>query len=440
MFYIVETENQLLELQEKDTEVYCELITSSDVLHPKLSSLIGVYIRPLSGKKGYIIPIDHSDGLNINVQRVRTLLLSYNKVYVKDKKYFFYFIILNNLIDIRLLISNNTYQSINLPDLTSITKNYYYKYSEYKEVNKILPLTKLYEQCENNYEYLKQFFQLPLNDGFKFYNDIVTKVFYLIEQGGLKVVYTPFIELFKPTNPIYNIDNNIVYTYYNLTNTTGRPTNSFNGINFNGIPHKEEYRKSIIPKNDSFIELDFDGYHLRLISDQLNVTLTQEKVHTQIGKIFYNKEELTEEEYQKVKQKNFQSLYGNIPKEYSHILVFQEVQKYIDSLWGQYRERGSVNSPLSLKEFNTNLQDMNPQKLFNYVVQNLETSRNVLILKEVLNYLKDKKSDICLYTYDSILIDFNKKDGENILNDIENIVSEGNKYPVSFKESKNLVL
>ena len=43
---------------------------------------------------------------------------------------------------------------------------------------------------------------------------------------------------------------------------------------------------------------------------------------------------------------------------------------------------------------------MHPQKLMNYVMQSLETSRNILILKEVLRYLKDKKSKIVLYTYD----------------------------------------
>jgi RNA binding exosome subunit len=83
---------------------------------------------------------------------------------------------------------------------------------------------------------------------------------------------------------------------------------------------------------------------------------------------------------------------------------------------------------------------MNPQKLMNYVMQSLETSRNILILKNVLRYLQHKKSKAVLYTYDSILFDFSKEDGKELLTDLEEILSENGKYPVKFKFSKNLVL
>ena len=80
------------------------------------------------------------------------------------------------------------------------------------------------------------------------------------------------------------------------------------------------------------------------------------------------------------------------------------------------------------------------QKLMNYMMQSLETSRNVLILKEVLRYLKDKKTKVALYTYDAILFDFSKEDGKETLQDLEKIMSEDNKYPVKFKFAKDLVL
>jgi len=83
---------------------------------------------------------------------------------------------------------------------------------------------------------------------------------------------------------------------------------------------------------------------------------------------------------------------------------------------------------------------MNPQKLMNYVMQSLETSRNIKILKEVLSYLKDKKTEAVLYTYDSILFDFSKEDGKEVLKTLENILSEQGKYPVSFKYGSDLCL
>ena len=83
---------------------------------------------------------------------------------------------------------------------------------------------------------------------------------------------------------------------------------------------------------------------------------------------------------------------------------------------------------------------MNPQKLMNYIMQNLETSNNVLILKEVLKFLSDKYTSIALYTYDAILFDYDERDGEDLLTDLKNIMSSGNKFPVHYKLSNNLIL
>ena len=83
---------------------------------------------------------------------------------------------------------------------------------------------------------------------------------------------------------------------------------------------------------------------------------------------------------------------------------------------------------------------MNPQKLFNYIIQSLETSRNILILKEVLGYLRDKKTSVALYTYDAILFDFSKEDGKQVLEDLQRILDQGGKYTVKYKYSKNLIL
>ena len=62
---------------------------------------------------------------------------------------------------------------------------------------------------------------------------------------------------------------------------------------------------------------------------------------------------------------------------------------------------------------------MNPQKLFNYVLQGLETANNVRILIDVIKLLKGKNTQVVLYTYDAFLLDWDEN--ENILNDIINI-------------------
>ena len=72
---------------------------------------------------------------------------------------------------------------------------------------------------------------------------------------------------------------------------------------------------------------------------------------------------------------------------------------------------------------------MKPQKLLNYLLQNLETSMNVHILWEIIRLLRNKKTKIVLYTYDSFLFDLSKEE-EGILRDIEKLF---NKYKLQIK-------
>ena len=70
-------------------------------------------------------------------------------------------------------------------------------------------------------------------------------------------------------------------------------------------------------------------------------------------------------------------------------------------------------------------------RLFNYTLQNLETSTNVCIVWDVIKLLKGKSTKIVLYTYDSILLDYDEDD--EILEDIKNIFK---KYKLKIKLTK----
>ena len=186
--------------------------------------------------------------------------------------------------------------------------------------------------------------------------------------------------------------------------------------------------------------MDFDGYHLRLLCEQIGYTLSSESAHTQLAKQYFNKEEITEEEYDTAKQINFHAIYGKIPEKWAHLEVFTKIKAFIDKLWKEFEKNGRVMAPISKKSFSKELMGMNPQKLMNYIMQSLETSRNILILKEVLRYLQNKKTNIVLYTYDALLFDFDKEDGKETLEQIKEILEEDGKYPVKFKYSKDLCL
>ena len=441
MFYIVEEESKLQSLENLvRLGCYVNVVTNNDLYHPKLTSTIAVYIRLLKSEHGFIIPINHTEGLNIDKTRVYELLLKAKSLYTLNKKDLLYHFNLQDAIDVSLLYSMTKYDKFEYTKENSSLNYFYNKFKEYKDINKLIPISKLYEYNENIYKQVKPILDYKIPESFDFYNKTATNVFYLLEQGGLGVFYEQFNEMFKPRNPIYNTDNNSVLTNYNLYNVTSRPTNAFNSVNFAAIPKSEQHRKCFTPKGDYFVEFDFDGYHLRLLADQIDYELTEESAHKQLAVQYFNKKDITDEEYTEAKQINFHAIYGKIPDKYAFLEIFTRIDSYIKELWKRYQDDGKVLAPISGKPFTSSLKGMNPQKLMNYVMQSLETSRNILILKEVLRFLQDKKTKAVLYTYDSILFDFSKEDGKELLTDLEQILSENGKYPVKFKFSKNLVL
>jgi hypothetical protein len=72
---------------------------------------------------------------------------------------------------------------------------------------------------------------------------------------------------------------------------------------------------------------------------------------------------------------------------------------------------------------------MKPQKLLNYLLQNLETAMNVHILWEIIKLLQNKKTKLVLYTYDSFLFDVSKEEVE-ILDEIKELF---NKHKLQIK-------
>ena len=68
---------------------------------------------------------------------------------------------------------------------------------------------------------------------------------------------------------------------------------------------------------------------------------------------------------------------------------------------------------------------MNPQKLLNYLLQNLETATNVLILWDIFKLLRGKKTKLVLYVYDSFLLDYDENETE-VLEQIKEIFKQRN--------------
>ena len=141
--------------------------------------------------------------------------------------------------------------------------------------------------------------------------------------------------------------------------------------------------------------------------------------------------ELYKVDYKKAKELTFKQLYGGVFKEYKELEFFKKIEEYVSGMWHLFDVQGYIECPVSRFVYTKEgLDNMNPQKLFNYLLQNMETSTNTLILWDIFCILRGNKTQIVLYTYDSILIDY-KEGEEEVLGNIRKVFE---KYKLNIKE------
>jgi hypothetical protein len=132
----------------------------------------------------------------------------------------------------------------------------------------------------------------------------------------------------------------------------------------------------------------------------------------------------------KAKELTFKQIYGGVWKEYRNKPFFKDIVILTDGIWDEYQYGGNYTTQIRVFERN---KEMTQSKLLNYIIQSKETSTNVIILENILNYLKDKQTKLVLYTYDAFLFDYAKEDGNQLLTDIKDMI----KYPVNIKQGKS---
>lgn len=421
MFYIIEKSSQLQQLSFEDC--FVRFIPFNNNFHPALTELSLVYVRPLDSKKGYILCLKHNESLLLNKDEVFNWLNTLGRIWVLDKKQSLHWY--NNsdkLFDVNFL------EPVDIKSLDNACISYYYsKHNALSNVNCLIPISKHYEMCETIFNMvLPVIKQYSLsNITFQFNNFRTANVFYNIEKNGIKVDKNCFIDYYngKLTNPQFSLSRSKIYTQYNLYTTTSRPSNTFNSINFAALHKDDGERACFKPENDKFIELDFQGYHPRLIGEMIGFDFPKDKnTYDVLG-------ELLGVSRQEAKELTFKQLYGGVWYEYQNKPFFKDVIKYTDSMWDTYQYGGSIKC--DNKIFIRDDENITCTKLFNYIVQSKETSTNVDLLKLVFDKLKDKKTKLVLYTYDAFLFDYSNED-KGLIQEIVNILD----YPVNIKQGK----
>ena len=80
---------------------------------------------------------------------------------------------------------------------------------------------------------------------------------------------------------------------------------------------------------------------------------------------------------------------------------------------------------------------MNKNKVFNYLIQLMETESNMKMLTELLPEIDGYKSKLILYSYDSFLFDFHLQDGLGFLKKVKGIIEQSGKFPVKVGKGWN---
>ena len=220
------------------------------------------------------------------------------------------------------------------------------------------------------------------------------------------------------------------YTRYNPLTMTSRPSNTFKGTNYAALKKDDGVRSRFISRfeNGKLYQLDFDGYHIRLIAKLIGVDIPLDKkahewLANQYGKDLSEAKAIT-----------FRQLYGGVEDEYYHIPFFKKTSDYINSLWLDFLRNREVLTPILQRKIKFD-ENLNKNKLFNYILQALETERNILIIDKLSKINLKQKSVPILYTYDSILFDVDENE-DNYIREVKRIM-EKDGFPTQLEVGNN---
>ena len=410
--------------------------------HPVADELCAVFIKSITDGRDFTLSVNHPDGVwNVDKNRIVNDLNNLNtNIWTFDKKKTLHFLPVSKLKDIQVYDYMETGDVVDITEYQSKVYAFYkHMYGKYSELNCVIPLVTHIECFENlNDSVLSRIRNVKIDNVFHKMNTDIVESFQAIEANGLKVDDNLFNQHFGHKE--CKLKNDFVYTEYNLFTSTGRPSNRFGNINYAALKKDDGCRTSFVSRygNDGYLfMIDYSAYHPRLIAQLVRYDLPED-VYNYLGKYYFNKEILSDDELKAAKTTTFQLLYGAIPEKYAHVPFFLKIKEYIEHRWNHFTNHGYVETPIFKRRITpNNISEPNPNKLFNYILQASETESNTAVLKDLVAYLKPRLTKPILYTYDSVLFDVHNQDGDNVLKQIKHIMSPNNAFPVKCYKGSN---
>ena len=419
--------DSLLQGIKTDDSILVVPILSDHQLHPSINKISCIYVYS-SNEIEFIVPIHHTEQITGFSEHLHKLL-DLESIFVHDKKLWLQMGGNDNVFDVKTLWWYTYGESYNESHYYTTAHQFYWRrHTNLQHINTIIPLMNHGAMCQKIRKYaMPMIINSKLTKSYKQFNSLYPKVFAQIESNGLQVDNS-----FKMDNLITD---GRVYSQYHYHTTTGRPSNAYRGFNFAAMNKEDGTRDAFHSRfdNGALIEMDFDAYHVRLIARIIGYDLPDGSVHNYFGKFYFGVDTLSKEQYEQSKQVTFRLLYGGIDKEFLEIPFFKQVNDYVWELWNKWKSVGYVKTPINQRVLsNENLKEMNKNKLFNYLLQAVETEFSVKKLYEIQQLLEKTKTCLILYTYDSLLFDIPVTEAKIILPKIKQVLETG-KFPVKCK-------
>ena len=212
------------------------------------------------------------------------------------------------------------------------------------------------------------------------------------------------------------------YIKYDIFGTkTGRLTTKKNS--FPILTLAKEYRSILKPKNDRFVEFDFNAAELRTLLALSGKEQPEEDIHEWNAENVYRGLVSRKE----AKQRIFAWLYNPESKDHLSARSYDRVL-----VTGKYFDGTQVST-----FFNRKIEADNHHAL-NYIIQSTASDLFLDRMVEIHNFLKDKKSFVSFCLHDSLVIDFVESE-KHLIPEIKKIFSEtklGN-FMVNVSAGKN---
>jgi hypothetical protein len=415
---VVESIEEVNELQtklESEVSIWYPMWVDN-TKHPLRTNLSLILVRCVDGL--YVLPIQHADALSLSLKDIQSILNTNGKKWVFQKKKILHSLNISvNLYDVDSEYFVRTGEVIDYetplnPLLSTLTHKGYRD-----DLIQSIPLMKIVEVIEP--QFLKYYSNNSDSNTYRWYNQMSIPTLSEMEGYGIRVDRKKFIDRWIQASKHLS-PQNIVYSEYNPFTVTGRPSNRHGGVNYAALNKSDGSRECFV-SDGIFLQMDYNAYHPRLIGKLIGFQMPDGNVHEWLAEQYGC-------DVNEGKGITFQLLYGGIDDTFRQIPYLNAVADYIDELWIETQKWGYLQTkyrriPLSW------IEGANPQKVFNYLLQALETEMNIDKMRKILDYIKGSGIGFSLYTYDSFLFDVPMDVDKNKIRDLKEIIEEGG-FPI----------